>query len=88
MTVNKGWVYGVLTLDKHSGQVLCDVLGDSQGVPGVHVPISKNNFAGADVIAAIILVRLGHGLCHQVCTDIVKLFTLFHLKPKQEIGAP
>lgn len=74
---------GFLTLDEHSRQVLCDVLGDPQGVPGINGSIGKNDSAGADVVAAIILIGLGHGCCQQLCTDIVKLFTLFHLKPKR-----
>lgn len=82
MKADRGWTKGSLTLDKHSRQVLCDVLGDPQGVPGVNGPVWKNDSAGADVIAAIILIRLGHGGCQQLCTDVEKLFTLFHLKPK------
>lgn len=85
--VDGGWKNGFLTLDKHSRQVLRDVLGDPQGVPGVNGPIGKNDSAGADVIAAIILIRLGHGRVQQIFTDIVKLCTLFHLKPKREIRA-
>lgn len=87
ISVDGGSKNGFLTLDEHSRQVLRDVLGDPQGVPGVNGPIGKNDSAGADVVAAIILIGLGHGCCQQLCTDIVKLFTLFHLKPKQEIGA-
>lgn len=77
---------GFVTLDKHSRQVLRDVLGDPQGVPRVDGPIGKNYSAGADVVAAIILVRLGHGRCQQLCADIVKLCTLFHLKPEGKPG--
>lgn len=85
--VDGGWKNGFLTLDKHSRQVLRDVLGDPQGVPWVNGPIGKNDSAGADVIATIILIRLGHGCFQQIFTDIVKLCTLFHLKPKREIRA-
>lgn len=86
MKADREWKNGCLTLDKHSGQVLRDVLGDPQRVPGVNGSIGKNNSAGANVVAAIILIRLGHGRCQQLCTDIVKLCTLFHLKPKKISG--
>lgn len=80
-----GWKNGLLTLDKQSRQIRRDVPGDPQGVPGVNGSIGKNDSAGADVVAAIILIRLGHGRFQQLCTDIIKLRTLFHLKPKREI---
>lgn len=70
-----------LTLDEHSGEVACDVLGDSPGVPGVNGPIGKNYSAGADVIAAVILVGLSHSRCQLLSADIVEVCTLFHMIP-------
>lgn len=80
--VDGGWTNGSLTLDKHSRQVWRDVLGDPQGVPGVNGPIGENDSAGADVVAAVMLIGLGHGCCQQLCADVVKLCTLLHLKTK------
>lgn len=71
-----------LTFDENSGEVRCDVLGDSQGVPGVNGAIGKNYSDGADVIATIILIGLGHGLCQLLGTDIVEVRTLFHMIPR------
>lgn len=87
VTGDGGWMHGFLTLDKHSREVLRDVLGDPQSVPGINGPIGKNDSTGSDVVAAVILISLGHGLCQQLRTDIVKLCTLFHLKPRWEMGA-
>lgn len=51
-----------LTFDENSREVRCDVLGDSQGMPWIDGPVGKNNSGGVNVVAAIILVGLGHGL--------------------------
>ncbi len=68
-----------LTFDENSREVRSDVLGDSQGVPGVNGPVGENYPAGADVIGAVILVGLGHGLRQLLGTDIVEVCTLFHV---------
>lgn len=73
-----------LTFDENSREVRSDVLGDSQGVPGVNGPVGKNYSAGADVIGAVILVGLGHGLRQLLSTDIVEVCTLFHVIPRGE----
>ena len=72
----------VLTFDENSREVRCEVLGDSPSVPRVNGPVGKNYPAGADVIGAVILVGLGHGLCQLLGTDVVEVCTLCHVIPR------
>lgn len=76
-----------LTLDEHCRDVTCDVLGDSQGVPGVNGPIGKNYSAWADVIAAVVLIGLSHGCYQLLGTDVEEVSTLFHMIPVWETRA-
>lgn len=68
-----------LTFNKDGRKLSCDVLSDSQSVPGVDGPIGEHYPAGADVIATVVLVGLGHSFCHLLSTDVVESCTLFHL---------
>lgn len=70
------------TFDENSREVSCDVLRDPQSVPGINGPIWKNYSGGADVIAAVVLIGLGRGLCHLLSTDVVVVCALLHLIPK------
>lgn len=70
-----------LTLDENSREGRCDVLCDSQGVPRINGPVGENYSAGADVVAAVVLVRLSDGLGHLLGTDIIEVCALFHLIP-------
>lgn len=53
-------------------------------MPGVNGPVGKNYSGGADVIAAVILIGQGHGLCQLLGADIVEVCTLFHIIPVDE----
>lgn len=71
-------------LIKNSREVRRDVLRDSQGVPGINGPVRKHYPFGADVIAAIILIGLSHGLRYLLSTHIVEVCTLSHMIPGRE----
>lgn len=68
-----------LTFNEESRELNCDVLSDPQSVPGVDGPVGEHYPAGADVVAAVILVGLGNGLCHLFSTYVVEVCTLLHL---------
>lgn len=74
----------ILTADKNSWQVRCDVPCDSKSVPRVNGAIGENYPGGADVVAPIVLIGTGHGLCQLFGTDVVEVCALFHMVTGRE----
>ena len=77
----------VSTLDEDGRELRADVLGDPQGVPGVHGPVGEHYPAGADVVASVALIGLSHGLGQRLCTDAVELGTLLQVVPEEGRGS-
>ncbi len=46
------------TFDEDSRKIACDVLGHSEGVPGVNGTIREDDTSGSDVISSIFLIGL------------------------------
>lgn len=77
-------ILSLLTFDENSREVRCDVLGDSQGMPGVNGAVGKNYLGGVDVIGSVELVGLGHGLRQLLGTDVEEVCALFYMIPGRE----
>lgn len=46
------------TFDEDSRKITCDVLGHSEGVPGVNGTIREDDTSGSDVISSIFFIGL------------------------------
>lgn len=77
----------LFTFDENSWEVRCDVLGDSQGMPGVNGAVGKNYPGGVDVIGSVALVGLGHGLGQLLGTDVEEVCALFYMITGREDAA-
>ena len=85
MEIYTVYTSGSLTLDKDGGQVIGDVAGDPQSVPGVDGAVGEDDPGGVDAVASVVLVGLRHGVSESLGTHAVVVATLFHMVPDMDV---